>query len=421
MRLLLIVPHYAPDLGPSAPLFTMLAGELARRGHAVTVIAAVPHYPSGTVQPAYRGARIRRSTEEGVEVIRVPLPSITRSDLAQRLLQYGCYQAGAAWAGRNLRYDVVLAANPALWVGLPFACLAVARHTPAVFTVHDVYPDVGVTLGVFRHKPVIAAVARLERFCLSRAAAVRILSESFRPGLRALGVPDAKMTLIYDWVDTDLIRPLPRDSAFALETGLTGKFVVLYAGNVGLSQGLEHVLAAAGLLADQPDLQFVIVGDGAGRARLGLQAQQMGLTNILFLPFQPRPRLPEVLATADVSLVTLQGGIGKGSLPSKTFSIFASGRPLLASVDEGSEAWEMVVRAGAGVCVPPEDPARLAGAILALKQDPDLRQRLGRNGRQWAEGHHSPQAAAERFERLLLDAVASAQQAGNRRPVRSRP
>ena len=330
MRVLMIVPYYAPDLGPSAPLFTMLSIELVRRGHPVTVIAAAPHYPSGRVPEAYRGARIRRSFERGVEVVRVPVPSMNRSNLAQRILQYACYQFGATWAGLYQPYDVVLAANPALWVWLPFATLAVARRKPAIFTVHDVYPDVGVTLGVFRHKPVIATVAWMERFCLDHALAVRILSESFRPGLRALGVPDSKMALIYDWVDTDLVRPLPRDNGFAREQNLADKFVVLYAGNIGFSQGLEHVLTAAQLLGEHRDLQFVIVGDGAGREHLGHRAQEMGLTNVRFLPFQPRPRLPEVLATADVSLVTLQHGIGSGSLPSKTFSIFASGRPLLS-------------------------------------------------------------------------------------------
>jgi putative colanic acid biosynthesis glycosyltransferase WcaI len=410
MRVLMIVPNYAPDLGPSAPLFTMLAEGLVQRGHEVTVIAAVPHYPSGIVPVAFRSWRVQRSSEHDVEVIRVPLPSMDRSNLAQRLLQFICYQLGATWAGLKQQYDAAIVTNSALTVWLPYACLVVLRGKPAVYSVADVYPDVGVTLGIFRHKAVIRAVAGLERFCLNHAGVVRILSESFRPGLRALGVPDPKMALVYDWVDTDLIQPLPRDNGFAREQGLTDGFVVLYAGNIGLSQGLEHVLTAAQLLADDRDLQFVIVGDGAGREHLGLQAQQMGLTNVRFLPFQPRPRLPEVLATADVSLVTLQRGIGAGSLPSKTFSIFASGRPVLASVDEGSEAWDMVERAGAGLCVPPENPSRLAEAIRALQEDPERRERLGRNGRLWAERHHSPQAAAERFEKLMLDAIANSRE-----------
>jgi colanic acid biosynthesis glycosyl transferase WcaI len=211
------------------------------------------------------------------------------------------------------------------------------------------------------------------------------------------------MALVYDWVDTDLIQPLPRDNGFAREHNLADGFVVLYAGNIGLSQGLEHVLAAAELLADHPDFHFVLVGDGAGREQLAAQAEQRRLVNVQFLPFQPRARLPEVLATADVSLVTLRHGVGSGSLPSKTFSILASGRPVLASVDEGSETWNLVERAEAGLCVPPESPAQLAKAILRLSQDDDLRERLGQNGRAWAERYHSPQSAAEQFEKLLVE------------------
>lgn len=406
MRVLLIARFYAPDLGPTAPLWAMLCENLARRGHEVTVIAAVPHYPSGQVLAAYRGKWIWRSSENGVEVVRVAVPSVDRANLAQRLLQFICYQLGATWAGLSQRYDVLLVTNPALEVWLPFACLAVLRRKPAVFSVHDVYPDVGIKLGFFRHKLVIAAVAGLERFCLNHAALVRILSESFRPGLRALGVPEAKMALVYDWVDTDLVRPLPRRNAFAREHDLIEQFVVLYAGNIGLSQGLEHILTAAELLAYHGDLRFVFVGDGAAREHLVAQATQRRLANVQFLPFQPRPRLPEVLATADASLVTLRRGIGSGSLPSKSFSILASGRAMVASVDEGSDTWNLVKRAEAGLCVPPENPSRLAEAILTLKQDETLRKGLARNGRIWAERYHSPQSAAEQFEKLLLSAAA---------------
>jgi colanic acid biosynthesis glycosyl transferase WcaI len=405
MRVLMIVPYYAPDLGPSAPLFTMLSAGLVHRGHQVTVITTVPHYPSGQVPAAYRGKWIQRSCESGVEVVRVAVPSVKRANLAKRLLQFICYQFGALWTGLGQRYDVALVANPALWVWWPFAWLVVLRRKPAVFSVHDVYPDVGVTLGIFRHRPVIAAVASLERFCLNHSAIVRILSDSFRPGLHALGVPDAKMALVYDWVDTDLIRPLSRHNTFAREHDLIDRFVVLYAGNLGLSQGLEQVLTAAESLAARDDICFVFVGEGAAREQLVAQATRNQLANVQFLPLQPRARLPEVLATADISLVTLRRGVGSGSLPSKTFSILASGRPVLASVDEGSETWNLVQRADAGLCVPPESPSHLAEAILALKQDRDLRERLARNGRIWVERHHSPQVAAEQFENLLLMAI----------------
>lgn len=405
MRILVGVYYYTPDGGPSAPLFTMLCQELARRGHSVTALACVPHYPSGRVPEKYRGRLIQRSREDGVDVVRIRVPSLERSSMPRRMLQFVTYQLGATVSESGQDFDVALFSNPALLNWLPFAFLSAVRRKPIVFSVHDVYPDVGVALGIFRHRPVVSAVSALERFCLDRAVSVRILSESFVPPMRRLGVPDHKIALIYDWVDTDLIRPLPRDNAFSRECDLTGRFTVLYAGNIGLSQGLECVLDSAERLAAHDDIRFVFVGDGAGRAGLVREAERRKLGNVKFFEFQPRPRLPEVLATGDVSLVILRKGIGVASLPSKTLSALASGRPILASVDETSDTCALVRRADAGLCVPPEDSAALAEAVLELRNDVALRARLGRNGRDYALQHHSLTAAADRFERLLSDAA----------------
>jgi colanic acid biosynthesis glycosyl transferase WcaI len=410
MHILMLVPHYEPDLGPSAPLFAMLGAGLVKRGHRVTVITTVPHYPSGRVPPEFRGLRIRGSVENGVNVLRVPVPSLNRSNLFLRMVQFLCYQVGAAWVGTGRPFDVALVANPALWVWLPFAWLVRRRRKPALFAVFDVFPDVGITLNVFRHKCIVKVVGGLEKWCLTRSAVVSILSDSFRPGLRSLGVQDEKMALTPLWVDTDLIQPLPHANPFALQHSLADCFVVLYAGNLGLSQGLENVLDAAELLVGEKDVRFVLVGDGAGREPLVRQAATRRLANVQFLPFQPRQRLPEVLATANISLVLLLKGVTSGSLPSKIFSILSSGRPILAAVDEGSDAWNLVTQAEVGVCVAPEDPSELAKAVMALKNDPDACERLGRNGRSRAESFHSPQAAAADFERLLIQTLTSVSQ-----------
>ncbi len=401
MRILVVTPHYLPDGGPSAPLYAMLCEALVRRGHQVTVVVAVPHYPSGQVPKEYRGVWARRSNEQGVQVIRVPVPSVNRANLLQRFIQLLAFQMRATWAGLFCSYDFSIFSNPALSTGLPFAVLSVLRHKPAIYSVHDAYPQVGITLGVFKNRCVIAMVSALERFCLNHATFVRVLSESFVPSIRDLGVPDSKISLIYDWVDTDLIRPLERDNSFARENDLVDKFVVMYAGNLGLSQGLENVLLVAEQLQDYSDIQFVFVGDGTARAHLIAMAQKKLLPNVSFLPFQPRSRLPEVLATADVSLVVLQRGIGLASLPSKIFSILASGRPLIVSVDEYSDTARLVHRSGAGICVPPESPRHLAEAILKLRDDPLARYTMGKCGRAYALQHHSPDAAAEAFAGLL--------------------
>jgi colanic acid biosynthesis glycosyl transferase WcaI len=401
MRILIQTLHYLPDGGPSAPLFAMLGEALAKRGHEVTVVAAAPHYPSGRVQEPYRGWRTRRSIEKGVRVIRVPVPSVNRARMLQRLIQWLVYQVGSTLSTWQEPLDVGVYSSPTLSMWLPFAYHTVLRKRTAVYSIHDVYPQVGITLGIFRRPWVISIVSAMEKFCLARSAYVRILSESFAAPLKALAVPDEKMALIYDWVDTTLIQPGPKDNRFARENGLTDKFVVQYAGNIGLSQGLGHVLEAARSLASDREILFLLVGDGTGRERLESDARKMGLANVTFLPFQPRPRLPEVLASADLSLVSLQKGITTGSLPSKSFSILSSGRPILASVDEDSDMARLVERSGAGITVPPERPELLAEAVIKLKQDPAACHQMGVRGREYVEKYHSPESAAAFFEELL--------------------
>jgi colanic acid biosynthesis glycosyl transferase WcaI len=405
MRVMVLGEYYEPDLGPDAPLFTMLCENLVRLGHQVTMITTVPHYPSGKVSAEFRGKGkwLWKSVENGVEIIRVSLPSVDRSKFPQRMLQFICYQIGAFYAALGKKYDFVISSGPSLEVWLPFTYLVALRHKPAIYVVLDVYPGVGVTLGIFRHKSVVALVSTLERSCLNNATAVMILSDSFRAELNTLGVPDEKMFLVHIWVDTDLVHPLAHDNAFARENNLTDKFVVLYAGNLGLSQELEHVLTAAELVREYQDIRFVFVGDGASRAQLVADAERRHLSNVQFIPFQPRQRLPEVLASANASLVKLQRGIGTSSVPSKTYSILASGRPILANVEENSECWNLIKQAEAGLCVPPGDPSALVQAILALKQDPELCDRLGRNARIWAEKNHSPQSATRQIEKIMLD------------------
>ena len=284
MRILVVTPYYLPDGGPSAPLFAMLCQALAACGHQVTVISAVPHYPTGQVKPEFRQKRTTRNIEDGVRIIRVPVPSVNRSSLHQRLFQLIIYQLGVVFNGVREHYDVILLSNPSFEVGLPYAVLASLRRIPAIYSVHDVYPDVGIKLGIFHNPWVIRLITSTEKFCLDRAVFVRILSESFVPAIRSLGVPEEKIVLIYDWVDTELIKPLPRKNSFSCEFGLVDLFVILYAGNIGLSQGLENVLTAAEKLSNFTEFRFVFVGDGAGRAQLENEATRRGLSNVSVYP-----------------------------------------------------------------------------------------------------------------------------------------
>jgi colanic acid biosynthesis glycosyl transferase WcaI len=404
MRILVFNTLYEPDMGPSAPLFASLCKELVRLGHDVIAVVPVPHFPTGKVSKEFRGRLFWRSVEQGVHVIRVGIPSLDRSKLPLRFIQFICYQLGAAWIIMSQKYDVVLSGSPSISGLLPFAVSVAIPNKPAIYAVNDLYPQVGITLGFFRNKFVIAVVAALEKFMLNHATIVQIISESFRAGLHELGVPDSKIILFYNWIDTDAIHPLPRSNEFSKEHGLEDRFVVLYAGNIGPSQGLESVLEAAAKLQDEKDILFVLIGDGLNKKSLVEEAEKRAIKNVLFLPFQPRARLSEVMASANLSLVPLRKGIDKGSLPSKLLTVLASGRPVLACVEEDSEMWRWVERANAGIRVPPEDPEELRKAILTLKGDEQKGRQLGENGRSWAEKNHSIQSAAKMMEALLSQA-----------------
>jgi colanic acid biosynthesis glycosyl transferase WcaI len=169
MRVLIITPNYYPDLGPSAPLYSMLSQGLVLRGHQVSVITAVPHYPSGIVPPKFKDKRIRHTNENNVDVTRVPLPSINRANLKNRLWQFFCFQLQATWASFAKDFDAVIVANPALQTWLPFTFDVVIKNRPAIFSVHDVYPDVGIQLGIFKKPYQIALVSWFERYCLRNA------------------------------------------------------------------------------------------------------------------------------------------------------------------------------------------------------------------------------------------------------------
>lgn len=405
MRILIVTLLYAPDDGPSAPLFQMLCEELVRKGHQVTIIAAVPHYPSGQVPEHFRRHWLQTSEENGVRVIRVRVPSLDRNRLLYRAIQFGVFQLGAALASLRQAYDVALVTNPAIEVFLPFFTSVVLRRKPSVFFVADVYPDVGIQLNIFRSRPVIKLVEALERFCLRHATYTWIFSQSFRIPIARLGVPPERQRLIYSWINPQAIAPLPRNTAFSREFGLDDRFVVLYAGNLGLSQGLDRVLDVAQRLMGHPQFCFVFVGDGSGKEALVRQAEARQLTNVRFIPFQPFSRVAEVLATADVALLSLQSSIASSSIPSKTFSYLASGRPIIGILDPQSDAADLIRRSGGGMVIAPDQIDALEDVLLEWYRSPELYSEMGAKGRDYVLQYHTSPYAAEQVEALLQDAI----------------
>jgi colanic acid biosynthesis glycosyl transferase WcaI len=404
---LLLTLYFAPDVAANAVIMTELAEELAALGHQVTVVTAFPHYAGNVIDRRYRGRLIQQEEYKSMRVVRTYLyTSLHKQRFLVRFLNYVSFNVLSTLAGIFAGpQDIILAPSPPLTIGLSACIISRVRRIAYVYNVQDIYPDVVVKLGILRNPLVIAFSRWLERFVYSHARHITVLSEGFRANLLRKGVPAEKLTIIPNFVDVDFIRPLPRDNGFRQRFGLDGRFVVLYAGNLGHSQSLERVLDCAALLQDQDHIAFVIVGNGSRKPYLEARAQQMGLSNMHFIPFQPREDVPEIYAAGDVSLVPLRKGIALDSVPSKAYTIMASGRPVIAAVDPGSDVWSLVKQAQCGLCVEPENPHALAEAIYALYADPTLRERLGRNGREHVVQHYTRQAVAKQYNELLTSIV----------------
>ncbi len=404
MKLAILCPHFAPDVAPTGEVITRIALELANRNHELHVVTALPWYLHHRVEPGWQGKALRREATEWGSITRVhPFPTDKR-DISRRALAFAGFSALAGVAGlRGGRVDGVLAMSPPLTLGLTGWGVALARRAPLVFNIQDVFPDVAIELGAMQGRIPIAAARGLERVSYAAADAVTVLSDDLADNVRAK-VNEArrhKVRVIPNFVDTAFISPGERMTAYRRELGVGDERIIMYAGNVGFSQSLGLLVAAADALRDDPSVVFVINGSGSGLPDLERAGRQ--LPNMRFAPLQPRARVPEVLATGDIHVVPLKRGLARSSVPSKTYSILAAARPLVASVDAGTEVARLVDQAGCGFAVPPEDPAEFVVALRALLDDPDRAAGMGAKGRAFVEAWASPAAVAAAYEDLFAE------------------
>lgn len=402
MHILLMGQHYWPEDISGAVLATQFAESLIARGHQVTFVTAFPSYPKGIVFDGYQGKLFSREIHNEVEVLRVWSHTAPKEAIKRRFVNYATISISLFFAGMFAkRPDIIMSYSPPMPLGVFVAILRRLKRVPWVLRVEDLFPEYAIKAGVIRNPTVIRALEWFERFQYRNATRVSVISEGFRQKLRERGVPDDKIVVTPVWADPGEVKPVSRDTAFRRENGWQDKFIILYSGNLGLTCALEDALETARLLKPHMDIQFVIVGEGMKKNELMTLAEQKNLPNLVFWPYQPRERFPELLATADATLVTLNEESHSTSLPGKTFNYLACGRPILTMAPLHSELCQIISNANAGVCVPPAKPDELAEAILALKADPAEREKKGRNGRQLLETKFSREYAVNMYESLF--------------------
>jgi glycosyltransferase involved in cell wall biosynthesis len=388
MRLLILTQYFPPEIGAPQVRLLSMASELKRLGHEVEVVTALPNYPRGRFFRGYEWCFYRCDTLGDVIVHRVWLHPALGGGV-QRMLNYGTFAITSLFGlSRAKKPDGIFIESPSLLLTIPGWIAASLWRVPIILNVADLWPDSIVEMGFMKDGLLIRLLTALESWSYRKAAYINVMTEGQREVLlRKKGVPARKVLFLPNGVDTIQFSPRPIDAALKQQLGLEGKKIFLWTGTQGHAHGLEHVLQAAKLLKNKPEIHFLFVGDGSERLNLERLRNNMGLQNVTFRDPVPPEELPPYFSISESGLASLRGiPIFDGARPSKIFPILASGKPLIF-IGRGEGA-RLVEKARAGVVVPPGDPTALAEAVLQLAGNPELARELGVNGRLFVEENH---------------------------------
>ena len=407
MHIQLIAQYFKPETVGSGIWIHQLATDLVDLGHQVSVVTSFPNYPRRVVFDDYRGKLFMRERMDGVDVVRTYIYASPNESILSRTLNFGSFCASAAIGGLFAsKPDVIYCVMPPMPLGVSAEFLGLMKTAPVVVNIQDIYPDIAVAVGVLRNPLAIRFFEWMERAIYRRATSVVVIADGFKENIVGKGVPEDKIHVVPNWADPNEIMPGPKDNAFRKKLGIADRFSLSYSGSLSFNTNLDPVLGAAEILTGE-EFSFIIVGDGVKKDDLRRTAQERQLDNVQFLPFQPLDQYPSVLAAADMNLVTLNRQAAMASVPSKLFKMMASGRPVLAITIEGNEVHRLIRDSECGLCVPPDDPERLAEALRYAAAHPDEMDRMGKNGRRHLVESFSRKDCVGKIESILEKAAGS--------------
>ena len=405
MNIIHLTQYYPPEPGAVQVRAQAIASSLVQFGHHVTVLTEMPNHPVGVIYPDYKGKLFSKEVLDDVEVLRVWVKTTPKKNFYTRIAFYLSYMLNAGLRGIFLRrkYDFVFANSPPLFVGVAGLFLSFVHRIPFVFEVQDLWPESAVDMGELRNQRFIRWATWLEEKCYQYAERIVVVSDGIYNRLVERGIDPQKIRMVENGSNTRLFKPQPEQGArLRAHWGLDEKFIVFYGGIIGLAQGLETIVETAQRLVTEPDIHFVMVGEGPRRAALEAMLADLNLPNFTFLPGQTLEAMPAHLNAADVALAPLRDlPVFEGVRPTKIFDAWACERPVIVSAR--GEPCRIVQEAEGGLCTAPECPDEIANAILALRDQPELRLKLGLNGKKFVDSQYSLQAMAAKLELVLRD------------------
>jgi glycosyltransferase involved in cell wall biosynthesis len=399
MRILYVDSKFWRPRAASHARVYAFAQRLRDRGHEVTIVGRNANELELESPTERAGGFYTRGTLDGLDVVLLKVPYSQAFSKGKRLLSYGGFTAGATAVATGLgRYDVVFASSSPLTIGLAGATASRAHRSPFVFEIQDLWPALPIALGVLKGKREIEAAEWLELKLYDAAEYVIVCSEGSGDSLRARGVADEKIVLIPNIADIGHFRPGLSAPEFRERHGLDGKFVAIYAGAMGITNGLDQLVDAAAVLQNRGEERVVIAaaGNGTERERLERKSAELGLRTMVFLPDIPRDEIPKVVGSADATITAFAPNpLLETNSPNKFFDSLSAGKPTIVNLS----GWlrRLVEENDAGLYVPGDDAEALADALVDLAGRPEDAKRMGENARRLAEREFARDLLADRF------------------------
>lgn len=401
MKILFLSHYFPPEVNAPATRTFEHCKRWCQQGHEVTVVSCVPHHPMGEAYPGYTNRWWYEEQIDGIRAIRIKTYITANEGFLKRTLNYVIYMLLAILYSPFLaKTDVVVSTSPQFFNGLAGYFVSRIKRAPWLLEIRDLWPESILAVGAIKNRHLIAALEAIERFVYRKADHIVPVTKAFETHIAQRGGSADAITVIRNGVNLDLFEQLPRDDALATQWALQGKFVCAYVGTHGMAHGLDTILEAAELLKDETDIVFLMVGDGAERARLAEAVESRGLSNVKMMGQQAKELMPAIWSITDLSLVLLKKlDLFKTVIPSKIFESMAMSRPIVLGVE--GEVQGIIEASGSGLCIEPESAQELASAVLRLKNDRALYEQLCSAGRPYVAQNFDRKVLADQYIGLL--------------------
>lgn len=379
-HILLLNRSFWPDIEATGQFLTELCQQLVK-AHKITVIAGLSYYIENENFVSKR--LYSKELFEGIEIIRVHHTRFWKANITARLINWFSYCFLAFFTALKIKPDLIIVCTDPPFLGIMIMILRRLKSIPFIYNCRDLYPDIAFGTGKLKQGILSYIYDYLNKKSLSAARLVVSLGLSMEDKLKSKGIPKEHIRVIPDWVDTHLLKPvLKKDNPLLEKFGLKNRFIMMYSGNIGFSQDFSSALES--LLRIKDSACLVFIGEGAGKEDLKNEAKQLGLRNILFIPYQSKDMLSFSLGMADLHLVSLKKGLAGASVPSKVYGIMATGRPYLAITDKESEPARLAKEHGCGLWAAPQDINAITHVINWAINHPDELEQMGKRGREIA-------------------------------------